>query len=121
MEVARTRLASFDDLQTRFAPWVAIPILFAADLFCAFDHYAPWSVLLWAIGFCIAVASIGIHGLWRRGLRRTPTVAIAGFLCPVAFFFVLGPAIGVPFWIAYPMTIIPLGMASWLWFQILEW
>lgn len=111
-------LAAFDDLQAQFAPWVVAPMSFAADAFCTFDHFAPWSTVIMAATFGLMVLSIGLHGAWRLRLKRQPFAATAALLAAAAV-FVWEPELGVTRVLGLVLFIVPMGLGLGLWIRLL--
>jgi|GEM_PF-5065974 len=118
--------ARVDDAQAqfgaRFGLWVVAAVFFLADLFCMFDHYAPWSLALWAAAMAIPIASTVLHGLWRLRLRLRPVLAVACLLLG-ALVFLIKPYLaylGAPFALMLLIYLVPTGVGITLWDRILN-
>jgi hypothetical protein len=112
------KVAKFDDVQARFAPLAVLPALALADIFCIFDHYAPWSVVAWGTGMGMILASIWLHGMWRLKQIGRPVVAISLVLL-AALIFGAEPFLLLPRTLAFALFMLPTAFGLYLWIKIL--
>lgn len=85
-------LGRLDESQTGAVPWLVAEGILEGDLFCTFNHSAPWAGVLFAVTMLVPIGSVLLHGAWRLRLVGRSLVAIAT-LAVAAFMFMYGPAL----------------------------
>ena len=88
------------------------------DLFCTFNHSAPWAGILFAGTMAVPIASVLLHGAWRLKLLVRPAAAVFA-LVVAAFMFAFGPVV-LPNKVGLVILVGSVGVGLLLWWAILH-
>ena len=110
-------LERLDNRQTGAAPWLFVAAIGVGDLFCIFDHSAPWAKVLFAGTMALLSASVLLHGAWRLKLTLRSWAAASALMLG-AFMFAFGPSM-FPGIGGFLVLIISVAVGLTLWWNII--